>query len=40
MKPTNNEGERETRPGVVVGKTQGGSNTREGAHDHERSSPP
>jgi transposase len=35
VEPTNNEGERETRPGVVVRKIQGGSRTPEGAHDHE-----
>lgn len=33
--PTNNEGERETRPGVVVRKIQGGNRTPDGAHDHE-----
>jgi transposase len=35
VEPTNNEGERETRPGVVVRKIQGGNRTPEGAHDHE-----
>jgi len=35
VEPTNNEAERETRPGVVVRKIQGGSRTPEGAHDHE-----
>lgn len=32
---TNNEGERETRPGVIVRKIQGGHRTPRGAHDHE-----
>lgn len=35
VEPTNNEGERETRPGVVVRKIQGGNRTPDGAHDHE-----
>ena len=35
LDPTNNEGERETRPGVVVRKIQGGNRTPDGAHDHE-----
>lgn len=35
VSPTNNEGERETRPGVVVRKIQGGNRTPDGAHDHE-----
>lgn len=35
VQPTNNEGERETRPGVVVRKIQGGHRTPDGAHDHE-----
>ncbi|MGH8432245.1 MAG: IS66 family transposase, partial [Solimonas sp.] len=32
---TNNEAERETRPGVIVRKIQGGNRTPDGAHDHE-----
>jgi transposase len=35
VEPTNNEGARETRPGVVVRKIQGGNRTPAGAHDHE-----
>ena len=39
VSPTNNEGERETRPGVIVRKIQGGNRTPDGAHDHERRIP-